>query len=212
MAPKIVNKAQRKKEIARVALDLFAEKGFESVSIGQIAEAAQMGKGTVYEYFESKEELILNAIMAWFEQIGQGAENILMEIADPVERLRGYVKTTTEAFMSDERMLKVFLSIFQMVLTNEEIFREHNFVSESFQGMRKTLVDILLDGVAQGVFRSEIAKDAEKIAINLMAYLDGIGAHYLMSRNYFDLMEQVDFYLDRLIQTLEPASAMSNEQ
>ena len=68
--------------------------------------------------------------------------------------------------------------------------------------LRKTLVDTLLDGVSQGVFKPEIAIDAEKIAINLFAYLDGIGFHYIIGKSHFDLMEQVNFYLDNLIEQL----------
>ena len=64
MSPKLVDKEQRKQEIALVALDLFAEKGIEAASISEVAKAAGIGKGTVYEYFASKEELIVSAFMA----------------------------------------------------------------------------------------------------------------------------------------------------
>ncbi len=66
-------------------------------------------------------------------------------------------------------------------------------------GIRKIVVDILLDGIAKGVFRPEIASDAEKIAINFLAYIDGISLHSILSKNYFDLKEQIDFYMQNLI-------------
>ena len=58
---------------------------------------------------------------------------------------------------------------------------------------------MLLEGVAQGAFKPEIARDVEKLVINLFAYLDGIAVHYVVNRNDFDLVEQVNFYLDRLL-------------
>ena len=61
----------------------------------------------------------------------------------------------------------------------------------------------LLEGVSKGVFRPEIAKDAEKIAINLAAYLDGIALHHFMSKDFFDLKEQVDSYLEELLGSLK---------
>ncbi|MBW1820843.1 MAG: TetR family transcriptional regulator C-terminal domain-containing protein, partial [Deltaproteobacteria bacterium] len=64
---------------------------------------------------------------------------------------------------------------------------------------RKIVVDTLLDGVSKGIFRPEIARDAEKIAINLLAYIDGISLHSILSKNYFDLKEQIDLYMQNLI-------------
>ena len=67
MSPKIVDKEKRKKEIIDATLKLFSQKGYEATSMSQIAELAGIGKGTIYEYFESKEELILNAVKSWVE-------------------------------------------------------------------------------------------------------------------------------------------------
>jgi hypothetical protein len=72
-----------------------------------------------------------------------------------------------------------------------------------FRSMRKTIADILLEGVSRASFHPSIAKDVEVISVNLMAYLDGIGMHYLLSRDYFDLMEQIEYYLDRLFLVLK---------
>src|SRR5690606_42138107 len=41
------------------ALDLFEERGFESVSVAEIAEAAEVSKATVFNYFPAKEDLVL---------------------------------------------------------------------------------------------------------------------------------------------------------
>ncbi|MBW2249875.1 MAG: hypothetical protein JRF60_04395, partial [Deltaproteobacteria bacterium] len=73
-------------------------------------------------------------------------------------------------------------------------------------GIRKIVVDTLLDGISKGVFRSEIASDAEKIAINLLAYIDGISLHSILSKNYFDLKEQTDLYMQNLIHEISADS------
>lgn len=51
--------ARRKAEIYRVAMELFVAKGFDAVTIDEIAEAALVAKGTFFNYFESKESLLL---------------------------------------------------------------------------------------------------------------------------------------------------------
>lgn len=52
----------RRGEILDAALSLFAKKGFRSTTLDEIAEAAEFGKGTIYNYFDNKED-IYNAIM-----------------------------------------------------------------------------------------------------------------------------------------------------
>ncbi len=204
--PKIVDKEQKKREIALLALDVFVDQGFEAASISRIAEVAGIGKGTVYEYFDSKEELFSAAIVVCVEQMVEAAKTVLEGVDDPVERLRRLVHASMEPFISDERTLKLTIAMFQVMLTGGKLDPHGNLIREMFRGFRQTLVEILLDGVSRGVFRPEIAKDAEKIAINLTAYLDGIGLHYYMSDGYFDLREQIEFHLEHLIPSLRASS------
>jgi len=55
--------------IMRVALELFAEKGFHSASISKISERAGISKGLLYNYFDSKEHLIKEIIEDGIDQI-----------------------------------------------------------------------------------------------------------------------------------------------
>ncbi|MCI5145255.1 MAG: TetR/AcrR family transcriptional regulator, partial [Candidatus Electrothrix sp. AR3] len=54
---------QKKKEtraaIMEAALTLFGERGYEHTSIAALAKAAGIGKGTIYSYFKSKNEILL---------------------------------------------------------------------------------------------------------------------------------------------------------
>lgn len=52
----------KREQILRAATQLFCRKGYEAVRIGDIAAALHMGKATLYEYFETKEELFLECI------------------------------------------------------------------------------------------------------------------------------------------------------
>jgi len=52
----------RRRELAEVALRLWAERGFDQTSVAAIAEQAGVAKGTFYLYFESKEALLLEVL------------------------------------------------------------------------------------------------------------------------------------------------------
>ncbi len=205
MSPKLIDKAERKKEIALVALDLFAEKGLDATSISEIAKLAGIGKGTVYEYFSSKEELILTAFIAWMEEMmGSELADMFVSIEDAEERFRFAVQAIMEPFISDDRVVKITLLMFQVMLKEDALLHAKQ-TQQLFRSMRKLLSDLLLEGVAQGVFKPEIARDVEKITINLFAYLDGIAVHYFVNRTDFDLREQVNFYLEQLLNDIRIA-------
>ncbi len=60
--PKIVNKEERRREIALSCSDLIHEVGIKKLTVSQAAKTAGIGKGTIYEYFENKEDIIFEII------------------------------------------------------------------------------------------------------------------------------------------------------
>lgn len=71
-----------------------------------------------------------------------------------------------------------------------------------FKQARETIKRILKKGASDGVFRRKADFEAESIAINLIAYLDGIWIHSLVNDDV-DLMKQVNRFLDDLFLTIE---------
>jgi DNA-binding transcriptional regulator YbjK len=51
---------QRELRILEAALDLFGRKGFEATTVSAICEAAGVSEATLYEYFESKEQVLFS--------------------------------------------------------------------------------------------------------------------------------------------------------
>jgi AcrR family transcriptional regulator len=201
MSPKIVDKKQKSKEIAQAALKLFSLKGYAATSVGQIAKTASIGKGTVYEYFQAKEDIFIAAIMEWMSFFIVQLSERIKGIKDPVARLNAFAETNMELVdPANPTDLRLSLEFLQHSMLEEGVLYKHRYlVKDMHAGIQKILVDTLLDGVSKGVFRPEIARDAEKIAINLLAYMDGISLHSILSKNYFNLKEQVDLYMHNLI-------------
>lgn len=61
----------RRKEIMLASIPLFAEKGFMNTTLDEIAEAAEFGKGTLYHYFDNKEELYISLFTYIVELYGE---------------------------------------------------------------------------------------------------------------------------------------------
>ncbi len=200
MAAKIVDREQRRKEIAAAAMSLFSVKGFEATSISQVAMAAGIGKGTIYEYFKSKDELVATSIQLWIEGMISELQTALGSITDPEAKLRAFVHGSVEAFMADQNTIKTTVSVFQEVLSNIDNQTYYNTFQEAFSITWQIIIDIIMEGYSKGIFLIDSEREAEMIAINLMAYLDGILLHHLITGNRFDLRSQVEHYMKFLLE------------
>lgn len=202
MSPKRIDKNRRKQEIAIAALEVFAQRGFEGASISQIAKAAGISKGSIYLYFDSKIELTVAAASAWVAKIEEGATTLPDKSHDPLTRLRVLFQASTQAFLEDPRMISLFLGIIQVAMRDRELLERLDVIRKVSEPIRNEICKILLDGVSQGVFRPEVASQAERIAINLVAFVDGLGMHTIASPGFFDLSDQIDLYLEGLLNSL----------
>jgi AcrR family transcriptional regulator len=203
--------------IAKSALRLFSNRGYTATTVGDIAKASGVGKGTLYEYFATKEDIFVAALKVWMARFEDRLEKRLQGIADPVQKLHAIAETNIALVDAiDPAVLRLSAEFLQQSLLEDGVlYKRRYLIKEIYTGQCRVVTDILLEGVSQGLFRPEIARDAEKIAINLLACFDGIFLHCVLSENYFDLRDQVDFYMANLIRSVrvneeKPHQAASN--
>ncbi|MCL1849405.1 MAG: TetR/AcrR family transcriptional regulator [Clostridiales bacterium] len=85
----------RREDILKAALETFGNKGIFHSRIEEVATAAGIGKGTVYEYFRSKEELISAAIRYEMDELG----NLVKAKADLEDTVKDKLKAIVEAII-----------------------------------------------------------------------------------------------------------------
>ena len=193
MSPRYVDKKERAREITQAALDVFSQKGYAGTSVDEIAAAAGIAKGTVYEYFPSKDQLYIAALMVFVEEFENAMADRLASVDDPFLRLIEYISLSVD-FASQENAAAVrtmFDILQQSAMENGVFFKRKYLVREMMSGYRSMLTDILLDGISKGVFQAHLARDAEKLATNIVAFLDGASLHSLITENYFNMPEQL---------------------
>jgi AcrR family transcriptional regulator len=67
-------KQQTRETIARVALQLFVERGYEHTTLADIADAANVSKRTIFAYYESKEDILFCDEPTFFDQLKQALD------------------------------------------------------------------------------------------------------------------------------------------
>lgn len=202
MIAKFIDKDIKRRDIALAAMEVFSERGFEAASMSRVAAKAGVGKGTIYEYFPSKDELIATSIRIWMEQMIADAEEAMEKIPSPEERLRSYVHSFVDIFLTDEKMPRLIVSIFQLFMTKLHETTFGDTLKVMFRSGVSSIERIILEGVEAGSFRIEGPREAELIAVNLTAFLDGICLDYMATGGLFDLRAQVDHYLKYLLEKM----------
>lgn len=142
---------RREQDILEAAFDLFADKGIENVTIDMIAQAAEIGKGTIYKHFKSKHEIYARLIM------DRGAA-LHLEIAaiDPglpiLDKLKKVFELYAGLFFKDQKALAVFNQC-EALLTPEFLGEEMLVKVDAMHTLKTSQLDALFkQGIEEGVF------------------------------------------------------------
>lgn len=92
-------KVKNKRKIVKVAKELFSQRGFNQTKISEIAKRAQVGVGTIYNYYSSKGGILLDVVSDFVEQLEvEGIEDSPSSVGSFTELLFSVVKNSTDIF------------------------------------------------------------------------------------------------------------------
>ncbi|OHB52909.1 MAG: hypothetical protein A2Y10_19500 [Planctomycetes bacterium GWF2_41_51] len=171
-------KSKHKQEILDSAIRLFSEKGFYNVSMQEIAEKSEFGVGTLYNFFESKEQLFVELMEVGIEKFGQ----LLIPLLDSEEaeekKISDFIQAHIELMESNIELIKLYISQYgTFTLVNPMPQKLSNDLNISIQ---RKLEVILNTGIQKQIFRRV---HAEIAALSLCATLK---AFILESSENFD--------------------------
>ncbi|MCF8008371.1 MAG: TetR/AcrR family transcriptional regulator [Halanaerobiales bacterium] len=141
-------KEDTKMNIMTKATKLFAQKGFSETSISQIAKKANVGKGTIYWHFDSKEDLFFSII----KQKGKAFFDSVIKLKDsnkePQEIIHEYIIKRVEFSDNNYDVAKMLIN------NNEMINRDFKEVIEKKHlEVLKVIENTIQKGIKTGVFR-----------------------------------------------------------
>jgi AcrR family transcriptional regulator len=163
----------KKNQIIEAAARVFARSGYAKAVIADIAIEADIGKGTVYEYFQSKEDLFF-AVFEWFQKKMENAATVglssreaeatvrLQMLNDSLMGLWGEIKDVFVLVMefwsasSSSRMRQRFKAAFKQI----------------YDKYRRIVCDLIRDGIEGGEFRPDVKP--EPIAAALVGTWDAM--------------------------------------
>ncbi len=116
--------AARRAQILDAATKVFAEKGFHNATIKDVAKAAGIADGTIYNYFENKTALLLGILDRLNESAQRESHFQQVADADIQDWLTGYIKQRYAMFPPE--VLQVFRSILPEIIVNKDLQELYN--------------------------------------------------------------------------------------
>ena len=161
----------KRTQIINAAIEVFAKQGLEKGKIADIAKVAGIGKGTVYEYFKSKDEifsaienLMVNDGIAQVEQL----INSKKSPTEKIEEMANYNINIHEA-MGDS--IIIFAEMWAQHSRGQWHGHKKSIFTDMYTSYHNAIKEILSDGIEIGEFR-KMNKDG--VSTMLLALIDGI--------------------------------------
>ena len=103
-------KLRQRQEMLAAAFDLFSQKGYHNVSMHEIAVKAEFAIGTLYRFFDNKEDLYKALVLEQCDKFEDAVARAIGDGDDEVEKLRNYVRTKGERFRENLPFVRLFLA------------------------------------------------------------------------------------------------------
>ncbi|HID38586.1 MAG TPA: TetR/AcrR family transcriptional regulator [Calditrichaeota bacterium] len=198
MAARTVNKEIKKQEILQAALEVFSRCGFAKTKMIDVANTAGIGKGTIYEYFRSKEEIFAEAFLFMMKKSDVLLEEALSKTDDPVEKLSVIIQIWLVQFLEEAGDFMGIMMDFWaegIRAKNKKILDILN-LKGLYEQYRQLINDILQEGVRSGAFgRINTLNTASAI----IAALDGLMLQWILDPDLFDLKQVAEDFTEGLL-------------
>jgi TetR/AcrR family fatty acid metabolism transcriptional regulator len=192
------SKSRRRQEIVRAAVAVFAERGYFSARMRDVAARAGVADGTLYLYFKGKEDLLVSILEEHTDAFLARARRDLAQLIDPRAKLRRVIERHLVSLGRDRALAQVF----QIELRHTRRFLRRVARGQVAQYLR-LLEQIIAEGAGKGVFRRDVAP--ELAARVVFGAVDELVTAWVLAARPRPLAAQSDTLLAMVLQALEPA-------
>ncbi|MEJ2430253.1 MAG: TetR/AcrR family transcriptional regulator [Deltaproteobacteria bacterium] len=159
--------------IIEAAARVFANKGYSGTLIADIAREAGIGKGTIYEYFPSKQDLFF-AVFKWFVGMTQTEAKVSVSVlgGSAPERLMALNDALLRSWLDMLDMYSLVMEFWSASASSSMRQRFKGAFKEGYKDFRQIVSALIRDGIETGEFQPEV--DAESVAAALVGAWDAL--------------------------------------
>ena len=167
--------------IIQAATKIFAKKGFYQSKISEIAKEAKVADGTIYIYFENKDDILISLFEEQMKAVIDNMEDQLSGINDPAEKLERFASTHLDLIENNKDMAEII----QVELRQSDKFMKE-YRNEKFIQYLNIIEDIISEGQQMGLFKKDVIPRVAKRAF--FGALDEVSRFWVLSsRRQYDI-------------------------
>jgi TetR/AcrR family fatty acid metabolism transcriptional regulator len=191
-----VPRPQSKRErILRAATDVFAQSGYFNAKVSEIARAAGVADGTIYLYFDGKEDLLTSIFRDHTRNYLQSLERDVANVNRAEERVRIAIRHHLETLGRD-RSLAIVAQVELRHSLKFMTLLSHQEIADYLNILRK----IVEQGQADGAFRRNL--HPQLVAKAVFGIVDEMVTSWILSEKDYSLADQADEVADLVINGL----------
>ncbi len=192
----IVDKVQKKKDIALACKKPILKKGLHNLTVAQMAQSANVGKGTMYEYFRSKEEVVFELALILMQEHSQILQNAILTKKTTREKIKEFSNFFYNAKYYELREIyKQFVAL-ALLHPKDEMLEFH---AKSTERYFKWFESLLQEGVNSGDLHSNILALSE----GMFCIGDGLFIQSSVTNTLNNLQEKMENYIDTIFDIME---------
>jgi TetR/AcrR family fatty acid metabolism transcriptional regulator len=142
----------KRRRILDAAVGVFAQHGFYTARVSQIAREANVADGTIYLYFKNKEDILIQVFIDAMDEILRRQEGALAGLVDPVVRLETFVRVHFQS-VAESRALAEVITV--------ELRQSSKFMRNTdmkpFGRYLGIIARIVEDGMREGLFTNSLS-------------------------------------------------------
>jgi AcrR family transcriptional regulator len=180
----------KRQQIIAAAIGVFAQRGFHATKMEHIAAAAGIGKGTIYEYFSTKDELFLAVYDYWMDSYEAAMQRAAEQHAgDPLATADALIETAIAFYQEHAAYAPILLEFWAHALRSDD----QHFL-ERIRQMKQTLGEIGGRVAAALVNKGAFTPvDIESFAQLELGISDGIFLHWVLDGQRYSLRDAYRF-------------------
>lgn len=185
---------EKYQRIIAAATKVFARKGFYQSKISEIAKEAQVADGTIYIYFENKDDILISLFEEQMQAVLDNMNSRMVNLTDPAKKLEEFAWTHLSLIHNNKDMAEII----QVELRQSGKFMKE-YKNEKFTQYLNIIEDIIVEGQNSGLFKKNVAPNVAKRAF--FGALDEVSRCWVLSsRRQYDIKtvaRQIsDYFLD----------------
>jgi AcrR family transcriptional regulator len=171
-------KQNRRQEILNAAARVFADRGYAAATCDEIAEQADVSKGTLYNYFKSKQDLFTQLFLTSVAQDEATIDGVIAQPGTAREKLEAVLGYWFEQFSRYDDLGRLVLEFWSTAAAEEEDGTFTQTLQDLYGRYRQRMTQIFKQGQSSGEF--DLVYGPSMAASVVLALFDGIGLHSMM--------------------------------